>query len=121
MQGLVFVTLGSTGLQCPAKLLRVSLGSRMTESLTFFRATNSFSAVALSATSSSYLGTEDTRHRFEEGEKENKGPDGHTPGPHTLEGIMTVPCAPTFSWLMWVNEGPYAFQRPPLCFWTAAL
>lgn len=42
------------------------------ESLTFFRATNSFSAVARSATSSSYLGTEDTRLRIEEGEKRDR-------------------------------------------------
>lgn len=40
--------------------LVLSCGMSILGSLTFFRATNSFSAVALSATSSSYLGTKST-------------------------------------------------------------
>lgn len=44
----------------------------MTESLTFFRATNSFSAVALSATSSSYLWTEGTGTDLRRGKKKIK-------------------------------------------------
>lgn len=56
----------------------LSCGTSIRGSLTFFRATNSFSAVALSATSSSYLETKDTKFSdwnvnrlgFEEAKKE---------------------------------------------------
>lgn len=57
----------SKGVEC-----QLWLKGDHSESLTFFRATNSFSAVARSATSSSYLGTDDTMLRFEERKKEKE-------------------------------------------------